>query len=220
MEVDTLKKRDLGMHNQENTSLSQEIKAYQPLIEAIAKLFHPFVEVAVHDLKTERLVLLLHNISKRKVGDKSPLGEFKVRLDQFPDYFEPYYKTNWDGKPLKCTSVTIRDKERKPIGLICFNFDASFFQNIHAQLGKWLSIGEEGENPVEMYGENWQKQLTEQIDSYIQEHQLTLEHLTRQQKKELVQYLYQKGGFNFKKAAPFVAQLLKISRASVYNYMQ
>jgi predicted transcriptional regulator YheO len=208
------------MNEQPDLLLRKEIQAYQPLIEAIVKLFHPFVEVAVHDLKTERLVLLLHNLSKRKVGDKSPLAEFKVRTEDFPDYFEPYYKTNWDGKPLKCTSVTIRDEEGKPIGLICFNFDASFFQNIHMQLGKWLSTGEESENPLEMYGENWQKQLIELIEGYLTEHQLTLEHLTREQKKELVQFLYQKGGFHFKKAPPFVAQLLKISRASVYNYMQ
>lgn len=210
----------MNLQENANAILSQEIQAHQPMIEAIVKLFDPYVEVAVHDLITERIVLLYHNLSKRQVGDKSPLAELKVKTDEFPDHFEPYYKTNWDGKPLKCTSITIRDKQGKPIGLICFNFDVSVFQYFHNQLSKWLAIGKEGTNPIEMYeGENWQNLITELIESYLKEHQLTLDHLTRQQKKELVKYLYQKGGFHFKKAAPFIAQLLKISRASVYNYM-
>jgi predicted transcriptional regulator YheO len=210
----------MTLHENAHTPLSQEIQAYQPMIEAIVKLFHPYVEVAVHDLTSERIVLLYHNISKRQVGDKSPLSELKVRIDEFPDHFEPYYKTNWDGKPLKCTSITIRDQQGKPIGLICFNFDVSLFQQFHIQLGKWLAIGKDAANPIDMYGgENWQNLITEFIDTYLKEHQLALDHLTRQQKKEIVLYLYQKGGFHFKKAAPFIAQLLRISRATVYNYM-
>lgn len=202
------------------TTLSKEIQAFQPMIEAIVRLFHPFVEVAVHDLKTERIVLLYNNLSKRKVGDRSPLAELKVPTQEFPNYFDPYYKVNWDGQPLKCTSVTIRDEKGKAIGLICFNFEVSVFQHFQTQLGKWLAVAEGADNPIEMFGENWQKQLTDLIDGYLETHQLVLEHLNRKQKKELVQYLYQKGGFHFKKAAPFIAQLLKISRASVYNYIQ
>jgi predicted transcriptional regulator YheO len=201
-------------------SLSKEIQAYQPMIEAIIKLFHPFVEIAVHDLKSERLVLLYHNLSKRKVGDKTPLVELNIQTRQFPDFFDPYYKVNWDGRPLKCTSVTIRDEHGKAIGLICINFDVSLFQHFQMQLGKWLAVAEGAENPIEMFSENWQKQLTELIENYLDTNQLVLDLLNRKQKKELVQYLYRKGGFHFKKAAPFVAQLLKISRASIYNYIQ
>lgn len=200
--------------------LRNEIKAYQPMIEALAKLFHPFVEIAVHDLKSEKIVLLYHNLSKRKIGDKTPLAELNVQTEQFPDYFDPYYKLNWDGKPLKCTSVTIRDKKGEAVGLICINFDVSFFQTIHAQLGKWLAVEEGAENPIEMFGEDWQRQITALIDGYLEEHQLAADSLNRKQKRELVQYLYQKGGFHFKKAAPFVAQRLKLSRASIYNYIQ
>ena len=148
------------------------------------------------------------------------MAELNVQTEQFPDYFEPYYKVNWDGRPLKCTSVTIRDKKGEAVGLICINFDVSFLHQIHAQLGKWLAVEKGAENPIEMFGENWQKQITELIDGYLNEHQLILDSLKRKQKKELVQFLYQKGGFHFKKAAPFVAQLLKISRASIYNYIQ
>ena len=70
-------------------------RPYEPFIKAIVDLFHPFVEAAVHDLSKGKLVAIYHNISQRKVGDSSPLHELKVSTNQFPDYFDPYYKRNW-----------------------------------------------------------------------------------------------------------------------------
>src|ERR1700722_338034 len=112
-------------------AFSELWKCYEPMIEAMVELFHPFVEAAVHDLVEGKLVALYHNISQRKVGDPSPIKEFKLDVDDFPDRFAPYYKTNWDGRALKCTSITIRNHKGKPVGLICFNVDTSVMQEAH-----------------------------------------------------------------------------------------
>src|SRR5690242_9893090 len=129
-------------------SFEKELKSYLPLIEAIVELFHPFVEVAIHNLETGKIEKLYHNISKRKIGERSPLQELKVAIDQFPDYFAPYYKRNWDGRELKCTSVTLRDSQGKPIGLICINFDTHVFQNIQQQFLQFLAVRQEADNPI------------------------------------------------------------------------
>ncbi|WP_068471460.1 helix-turn-helix transcriptional regulator [Candidatus Protochlamydia phocaeensis] len=200
--------------------LSQELRIYQPLIEALVKLFHPFVEVAVHDLKAGKIVALYHNISQRKVGDPTPLQELRIETSQFPAYFEPYYKRNWDGRPLKCTSITIRDQQQEAIGLICFNVDTRFFQEARQLLNVFLNVKDEGENPIELFGGDSQEQIQQFIQHYLHEHHLALSHLNRQQKKEMVLYLYAKGIFNYKNAIPSVAQYLKLSRASIYNYLK
>lgn len=206
------------MKNNEFTTLWKE--QFEHVVIAIVELFHPFVEVAVHDLKEGKLVAIYHNMSQRKVGDLSPLKELKINTKDFPDHFPPYYKQNWDGRSLKCTSVTIRDKKRKPIALICFNVDVSFFQEGHRLFEDFLKIKDSAENPIEIFGSHFENQTNSVLQEYLERHHLSLNHLNRDQKKEIVLHLYQKGIFNFKNAAPFVACSLKISRASVYNYIK
>lgn len=195
-------------------------KQYEPLIQAIIELFHPFVEAAVHDLEQGKLVAIYHNISQRKVGDPSPLKELKVDTKDFPAYFTPYYKQNWDGRPLKCTSITMRNKTGNPVGLICLNIDTSFFQDGYNLLEKFLKTKSEAENPIEIFGSQCEEQAISVIQQYLDEKHLSLNHLNRDQKKDLVQQLYRKGIFNFKNAAPFIAKKLNTSRASVYNYIK
>lgn len=204
----------------QNTEFVALWKQYEPLIQAIVELFHPFLEAAVHDLEEGKVVAIYHNISQRQVGEPSPLKELKVDTKDFPEYFSPYYKQNWDGRPLKCTSITMRNKKGIPVGLICLNMDTSSFQDGYRLLGAFLKTKETAENPVEIFGSQCEEQAMLIIQHYLDEKQLSLSHLTRTQKKELAQRLYQKGIFNFKNAAPFIAQKLNISRTSIYNYIK
>ncbi|MBS0622428.1 MAG: PAS domain-containing protein [Verrucomicrobia bacterium] len=195
-------------------------KQYEPLIQGVVELFHPFLEAAVHDLEQGNLVAIYHNISQRNVGDPSPLNELKVNCQDFPDYFAPYYKQNWDGRPLKCTSITMRNRHGDPVGLICFNVDTTVFHDGYKLLEAFLKTQGEAENPIEIFGSQCEEQAMGVIEHYLEGKHLSLTHLNRDQKKELVQHLYRKGIFNFKNAAPFIAQTLKTSRASVYNYIK
>lgn len=204
----------------QNTEFATLWKQHEPLVQAIVELFHPFVEAAVHDLEQGKLVAIYHNISQRKIGEPSPLNELKVNTKDFPAYFTPYYKQNWDGRPLKCTSITMRNKKGDPIGLICLNIDTSFFQDGYRLLEAFLKTKSEAENPIEIFGSQCEEQADGVIQRYLDEMHLSLTHLTRDQKKELVQRLYRKGIFNFKNAAPFIAKKLNTSRASVYNYIK
>jgi predicted transcriptional regulator YheO len=204
---------------QKQFNLQDEVQKYLPLIDAMVELFSPHVEVAIHDLKQGKLVMIRNCISKRKVGDPSPLHELKVATERFPDFFPAYFKENWDGKSLKCTSLTIRDPKGRPAGLICINFDVSIFQTMQAGIGSFLRLQTPAENPVEMFSEDWQKKVLDSMDEYLQSHQLSLARISRAEKRNLVQHLYRKGIFNFKNAPGFVAQQLNISRASIYNYL-
>lgn len=195
-------------------------KSYEPFIQAMVDLFSPFVEAAVHDLEKGEVVAIYHNISQRKVGDSSPLKELKVDIDQFPKYFPPYYKQNFDGRPLKCTSITLRDASGYPVGLICINVDVSFFQQGQELFQKFLSIQKEAQNPIEIFGGSFEEQVISMMGQYLEENHLQLLRLKREQKKELVQHLYKKGVFHFKHAAPFLAKQLHTSRASIYNYIK
>src|SRR5579872_4687450 len=162
-------------------------KEYEPMIKAVVELFHPFVEAAVHDLEKGKIVALYHNISQRKVGDPSPLKELKVSVENFPSYFAPYYKQNWDGGSLKCTSITLRNKKGRAVGLICINVDVSFFKEGYRLLEAFLNIKEDAENPIEIFGGQFENQTMVMIQHYLDEKRLPINRLKRDHKRELVQ---------------------------------
>lgn len=203
----------------QESEFTQIWKQYEPFVKAIVELFHPFVEAAVHDLEQGKVVALYHTISQRKVGDPSPVKELNIKTKDFPPYFTPYYKENWDGGPLKCTSITLFNKKGMAVGLICFNVDVSYFYEGQRILDAFLTIKDEAKNPIEIFGD-FENQATALMQRYVDEKQLHINRLNRDQKKELVQFLYKKGIFNFKKAAPFIAKKLNSSRASIYNYIK
>jgi D-arginine utilization repressor len=196
------------------------LKKYEPVIEGVIALFAPFVECAIHDIKTGKIVAIYNNISNRNVGDPSPLAELNTPVDKFPDVFEPYYETNWNGHKIKCTSVTIRDENQKPLFLICFNFDTSVFQDIQLNLKTFLEVKETADNPVELFNEDWQKKIDKFISDYLARNKLLITNLTREQKQAIIQELSKHGVFFYKNAAIYVAGKLRLSRATIYNHLK
>ena len=202
--------------------MSPELEKQLPFLEGITKLFHPYVESVLHDLQSGNIAAIYNNLSKRAIGDRSAISKFVGDdIDKFSDVFEPYYKTNWDGKKFKCVSVTIRDKEGKAVGLACFNFDTSTFQYINVNLEQLLAVdNKSAQNPIEQFTKDWQARVNECVGNYLKENHLTLPALNKVQKREAVNRLYNHGLFNYRNAATYISERLQVSRATVYNYLK
>ena len=198
----------------------EALRPYFPIIEGVVALFSPFLEVAIHNIQTGKIAAIYNNLSNRKVGDPSPIEQLKIPLDKFPDVFEPYYETNWNGHKIKCTTVTIRDKDKKAIALICFNLDTFTFQEIQLNLKTFLEVKNTSNNPVELFNENWQAKIDQSIEEYLSQNKLMLGSLTREQKQILIEDLSKKGVFFYKNAAIYIAGRLNLSRATIYNYLK
>lgn len=199
---------------------SEALKPYIPLIEGVLALFSPLLEVAIHDLQTGKIIAIYNNLSNRKVGDPTPTEQLKILVNKFPDVFEPYYETNWNGHKIKCTTITIRDEYKKPIALVCFNLDTSVFQDIQLNLKTFLEVKNNADNPVELFGDNWQSKIDQSIEDYIFQNKLIIGNLTREQKQRLVEDLSKQGIFFYKNAANYIAGKLHLSRATIYNYLK
>lgn len=206
--------------NNQQIAIHPNIAALVPMLEGVVKLLHPFAEGAIHDLQAGKIIALYNNISRRKIGDVSVVAELGVDSKDFPDVFEPYYKTNWDGKNLKCASVTIRDDTGKPIGLICLNFDTTVFENMNLNLEAFLNLKTSGLNPVEQFADNWKQQVMAFINDYALKHNVALRALNKKEKRDLVRELYDHGSFNYRDSAAYIAKILDVSRTTIYNYLK
>lgn len=201
--------------------MRKKIEDFIPVIKGVELLFAPFVEIAVHDLISGKISHLFGSISNRKVGQSSPVFQLDLPVQEFPDVFNPYYETNWDGRKIKCTTVTIRSDAGKPTHLICFNFDTSFFQDMHLNLSALLQVDEKSDNPVELHATaNWHKKVDGTITDFLVKRKLVLSQLNISERRELVEALAGQGVFFIKNAAPYVANKLGVSRATIYNYLK
>jgi predicted transcriptional regulator YheO len=58
------------------------------------------------------------------------------------------------------------------------------------------------------------------VYNYCHEHQVSIEALSRECKKEIINSLAEDGAFEGKNAANYIGRVLGISRATVYNYLK
>jgi D-arginine utilization repressor len=195
---------------------------YVAVATAIEMLLHPYAEVVLHNIATNRIELILNAFSKRFVGDDSLLNEQELVLihsQTTQDVLGPYSKTNWDGRTLKSISSILRAVDGKPVALLCINVDVSQFEQASNLLQRFLTPANSTPQPAALFKEDWQERINEWVQQYLQESSTTLTVLTRSEKRVLVQRLEKEGAFKAKNAAVYVGRVLKISRATVYNYL-
>jgi D-arginine utilization repressor len=190
-----------------------------PIAEGIAKLLHPFGEVVIHDLETDRIQAIFNPISRREVGDDSYLD--RIDFDESKLVIGPYEKINWDGRKLKSISILIRNGRNVAEGFICVNLDISSFENFHGILGQFL--GNNSSLTVEeqkLFKDDLYEQINSFVQTYCLQHQVAISALSREDKRNIISLLEAKGAFNGRNAVTYVSRILAVSRATVYNYLK
>ena len=187
------------------------------MCEAIVALFHPFAEVAVHDIRRDRIVALWNPISQRQVGDGSLLGEL-------PDYPEdarvigPYPKVLADGRAITSVSVVLCNAKGARRGLLCINFDRSPLDGTIELLSRFAAPVEE--RPPELFDRDWREQIALVVDSECRARQLRRDRLSREQRLALVKLMDERGLFATRNAAAHAARALGASRTTIYALLK
>lgn len=193
------------------------LQAYAPIAEAIARLFHPYAEVAVHDLASDRIVALWNPFSKRAVGDPALLSELPENISDLGVY-GPYAKVLPDGRNLTSVSAVLCDAKGVRRGLLCVNFDRSPLEGIAELLARFAAPVTP--RPPELFSRDWREQIALTIDEECRARHLRRDQLTRADRLALVRLLDERGLFSTRQAASHVAEALGVSRATVYALLK
>tara|TARA_R110002126_G_scaffold239409_1_gene382641 strand:- start:67050 stop:67637 length:588 start_codon:yes stop_codon:yes gene_type:complete len=185
--------------------------SYVPILNAIALLMEPLLEIVVHDLESDSICFIAGQLSKRRVGDASLLDakELEESLDHIT-----YPKLNFDGRLIKSISVPVDDKL-----LICINCDISIFNQMQ-QFSEAFIKPRQADIPHSLFKQDWQEKLHCSIHAYLNEKSWSFEGLTLKQKKDVAHYLFQQGAFVEKNAADYIARVLKLGRATMFKYLK
>jgi predicted transcriptional regulator YheO len=201
---------------------NKKLKPYIPIANLIAKTFGKNCEVVIHDLSIPQnsVVYTVNNhVTGREIGQSfEHLVKDVLLSKKFDnDYTANYMTSSEDGRKIKSSTTLIRDSEDKVIGALCINYDLEDFNTMKSFLDEFMAIEQEkAETAVEPF-DNVMEIVDDLIDTIIGNHKI--EHLKRNDKIELIYFMDKKGLFLIKGAIEKVAEKLKISKVTVYSYL-
>jgi predicted transcriptional regulator YheO len=189
---------------------------------ALGRMLPGLCEVVLHDLRDpEHAVRAIeNNLSGRKVGDSATeLGLARIQDPRYPEVVQNYANRFPDGRPAKSTSIGIRNAAGDYIAALCLNLDVSTLSPVTLALANLVATEpDHRDRPVETLRDRTHRELREVVESAAAASSTTPRALGRDAKKELVRHLHDEGYFASRNAAQTIADLLGISRASVYAY--
>jgi predicted transcriptional regulator YheO len=200
--------------------IGDEMGFLTALLKAIAAQWGEKCEVVLHDWSAgyeQTIVAIEGNITGRKVGDcGSNLGLEVMRGTIRDGDIYNYVTQTKNGKILRSSTVYIKNKENKPIGALCINFDISDL--ITAQKTIESLLMNQGET-----SEYFASDVNDLLDFLIQESiklvGKPVTYMTKEDKLKALDYLDEKGAFLVTKSGNKVCQFFDISKYTLYNYL-
>ncbi|MDO5539612.1 MAG: helix-turn-helix transcriptional regulator [Eubacteriales bacterium] len=197
---------------------------FNRLIDMLEQQLGKSSEIVLHDLRNgyEHTIADIRNgeITGRKIGGTGSNLGLEV-LQGTTGHGDKYnYITKLpDGRYLRSSSLYIRDKEGEIMGCLCINTDITEtlkFEQVLKDMNRCdLNSGSEDEIFV--------TDVNQLLECIIEKTRETIgkspEEMTRDDKKEFVRILNDKGAFLITKSGERVQEYLGISKYTLYNYL-
>ncbi|WP_327151417.1 helix-turn-helix transcriptional regulator [Nocardia sp. NBC_01329] len=194
----------------------------EKIASAIGRMFPGLCEVVLHDLRKPQHAIraIENNLSGRQVGDSATeLGLRRIADPNYPSVIQNYPNQFPDGRPVKSTSIGIKNKEGRYVAALCLNLDVSSLSPLTLTLANLVATEVEHRGEVlETLRDRTARELREAIEAFAADRSNTPRGLPRDTKRELVKQLRRDGFFDSPSSAQAIADLLGVSRATVYNY--
>jgi predicted transcriptional regulator YheO len=200
--------------------IADEKEFLTALLKALAAQWGEKCEVVLHDWSVgyeQTIVAIEGHVTGRKVGDcGSNLGLEVMRgTVQNGDIYN-YVTQTKDGKILRSSTVYIKNKEHKPIGALCINFDISDLMTAKKTIESLIM--NRGET-----AEYFASDVNDLLDFLIQESiklvGKPVTYMTKEDKLKALDYLDEKGAFLITKSGNKICQFFDISKYTLYNYL-
>lgn len=203
------------------------LESYKNLIEGLAVYMGDAYEFVLHSLEDyDHSVIKIVNGFHTGRTEGAPVTNLalsmlkKISEQEDKSGNITYFTKNKKGDPLKSTTITIIGENNRIIGLLCINFYINTpFHDVLANFFKQDSIPE----PIprkETFVDNIQELIEESFIEVREEVFNDPDVPAALRNKEIVRLLMERGVFNLKDAVLKVADLLKISKNTVYMHIR
>lgn len=189
------------------------------IAEGLGDTFAPFCEVVVHDLLDPKhaVLAIYNNLSGREVGQPATeLGLARIADPDYPQIVANYANQFSDGRPVKSTSVGLKDSTGKYIAALCLNVDLTLFRGLQGVIDRFVMFGADlaMKESLDPAGAD---AIRQRIDQFAARLATTPRSLKASDRRALLKELKASGAIEIRRGMEIVAQHLGVSRATVYS---
>jgi predicted transcriptional regulator YheO len=191
------------------------------IVEALGQTLAPLVEVVLHDLTTpeQSVVAISNNLSGRQVGDAATeMGLARLSDPGFPEVVANYPNRFPDGRPVKSTSIGLKNSAGEYVAAVCLNMDVSLLGAVTAGLGQLMQTGAAAPLPESLAPRSGDG-VRAALERYAAARNTTPIGMTLAQRRDAVRELAESGHLNLRHALAEVARTLGVARSTVYTYL-
>lgn len=197
------------------------LQALRPVARGIAQTFGDLCEVVIHDFSDPEhsIVGIEGNVTKRSVGGSvTEIGLAAIRGGDSQEDLIGYVRNTKDGKILRSSTLMLRDPEGHVFGCLCINVDITALVSFRKTLTALAPESDSGVKPVK-FTDEIEEVLSRIIGEAIAEHPKSAAAMSRDERLGLIAALDRKGAFRVQRGVPTIAQLLGVSRTTIYTYL-
>lgn len=195
------------------------------LARGLAAQFGEDCEIAIHDLEAEspdKTIIAIENgnVTHREIGGGPShivLEALKTPPEKLEDRYDYLTRTS-DGRVIKSSSIYIRNEEGKPTGIFSINYDITKLAMAESAIRELLHVEPQNGEP-ERIPQNVNDLLDDLIDGAIRHVGKPVTMMRKEDKIKAVRFLKENGAFQILKSGDRVCKLLKISKFTLYNYI-
>ncbi|MEV4249980.1 PAS domain-containing protein [Streptosporangium canum] len=193
------------------------VRMWAPACQAVALLLGPYAEVVLHDPDADQILAIWNPMTSRGPGDPSLLGELDAFDPSALDVFGPYEKLLADGRRLSSVSAVLRDVDGKASAMLCVNLDRTPLEQAAAVLSAFGAPTVA--RPEPLFEQDWSERIQYIVGAYVRECGRPVERLTRQDRLTILGRLDEATVFAVRRAVPVVANVLRVSRSTLYGLL-
>lgn len=190
------------------------------LSDALGQTLGKFCEIVVHDFSSpENSIIAISNgsLTGRKVGDTLDALGFQLLKNHPASDLLNYSAKTKGGKELRSSSIFLRDEKGRIFGALCINVDVSSLRKAHEWIQEALGTA------TSTIDERFEHSIDEVLETLIQNAIASvgkqISEMTREDKVAVVAYLEAKGAFLIRYSVERVAELLGMTKYTIYNYL-
>lgn len=205
------------------------LAAFAGIVEPIGSALPANVEVVLHDLsRLPNSIVAVHgNVTGRQVGDPATDLLLKKAASGVLETDIGYETQLPDGRRLRSSTTIIRDVLGNPVLALCINSDLSAWQAVARiaadMIGSVPNAAVTAASSAAVTRESFVRDVDELAASLlheaVDEAGVPVDLMQKRHKIEVVRMLKSRGMFMLRDAVEMVAEALRVTRFTIYNYL-
>lgn len=208
------------------------VAIFSQIVEPLGRALPASSEIVLHDLSLlpNSIVALHGDVTGRRVGDPATNILLRKLVDGTLRGAEAYETVLPDGRRIRSTTVLIHDVQGTPVAALCINTDLSMWVSLQhlteTMVGGGEAISRSAPLPVlepgpgrEAFSRSVEELSHHIVEEAIESVGVPIELMKKRHKIHVVKSLKAQGMFLLRDGIDIAAHTLRVSRFTIYNYL-